>query len=563
MPNDANNILEHLRRMVLRHDGGGQTDGKLLGCFIDERDGAAFEALVKRHGTMVMAVCGRILRNRQDAEDAFQSTFLVLVRKARTVVPREMVGNWLHGVAQQTALRTRALLAKSREKQMAVMPEKAAAAADGVPDWQPLLDQELSRLPAKYRAPIVLCDLEGRTRKEVARQLGWPEGSVSSRLSRGRAMLAKRLAKHGLLFSAEALAVLIMQSAASGSPGLVSTTVKAAMLMAAGQTAATGLISAQVAAITKGVLTSMLLTKIKMAAAVTLIVCALGGVVGTNFLDGQTNGRDSQSSGSKAGQAAPGQPPSAAQAPAQESIPTQVEVKQPKSQPPPSDPRDMRLERMESMLHNLLLQNEDLNAAFKALRNEQKARPPQPAVKTEIRIYQLKNLGADEVATTIMALFDHATLNGETPGEAAAGALAGGMGMIRMGGAPNQLGGGQLGAFGGAGFGGIAGGPPAVPPIGPGQNGGGGFGGGGGGGGGGGFGGGGGGAGPRPVAAPNPNPYRLRIATIDRTLTVVVRGNADDLQLIDVLISRLEQTVGPLEESAPSKGKGKKGPPAK
>ena len=198
--------------------GSSQTDGKLLGCFIEERDGAAFEALMRRHGMMVLGVCGRILRcAATDVEDAFQSTFFVLVRKAKTVVPRRMVSNWLYGVAQQTAIRTRALNAKrrSREMQVNVLPDPATAAPGGSNDWQPLLDQELSRLPAKYRAPIVLCDLEGRTRKEVARQLGWPEGTVSSRLARGRAMLAKRLAKHGIVFSVEALAITIAQNAAS------------------------------------------------------------------------------------------------------------------------------------------------------------------------------------------------------------------------------------------------------------------------------------------------------------------------------------------------------------
>ncbi len=320
------------------------------------------------------------------------------------------------------------------------------------------------------------------------------------------------------------------------------------MPIAAVQTAATGLIPAQVAAITEGVLKSMLHTKLKTAAAAAIIVCALGGVAGTSFLDGQTTGGDSQSGGSKGRQAAPGQPPRAAQTPAQETKTTTAETKEP--QPLQSDPRDIRLEKLEKMLDVLRAQNQELNAAIKGLRNEQKARPPQPAAKTEIRIYQLKNLGADEVAATIMALFDHATLNGETPGEPGAGALGG----FGMGGAPNLFGGSQLGAVGGAGFGGIAGGASPVPPTPPGQIQGGGFGGGGGGGG-----------VPRPNVAStgaNAASYRLRIATIERTFTVVVRGNPDDLQLIDVLISRLEQTAPSappsIMEPAPARGKGKK-----
>ena len=153
------------------------------------KDEAAFEALVRRHGPMVLGVCRRVLRNHHDAEDAFQATFLVLVRKAASIVPREMVANWLYGVAYRTALKARSMIARQRvrERQVTEMPEPEAAEPDDCwRDLQPLLDQELSRLPDKYRVPIVLCDLEGKTGKEAARQLGWPEGTVASRLARGR-----------------------------------------------------------------------------------------------------------------------------------------------------------------------------------------------------------------------------------------------------------------------------------------------------------------------------------------------------------------------------------------
>jgi RNA polymerase sigma factor (sigma-70 family) len=538
MPNDADHsILDHLRRMVMLHDGGGQTDGELLGCFVEKRDEAAFAALLKRHGTMIMSVCGRILHNRQDAEDAFQSTFLVLARKARTVVPREMVGNWLYGVAQQTALRTRALSARSREKQVAIMPELAASNHSSG-DWLPLLDQELCRLPAKYRAPIVLCDLEGRTRKEVARQLGWPEGSVSSRLSRGRALLAKRLVKHGVTFSAEALALATIQNAATATPAaaLVSTTVKAAMLVAAGQTAATGLVSAQVAAITKGVLTSMLLTKLKTVMAVTVIVCALGGMIGTSFLDGQTTGNDPL----RSGPGTPGQPPGATK---KADAPTVV------FNPQENKPDD-RLEALHRQMIDLAKQNVELRDAIMAMKKEIDTRPPQPATKTEIRIFSLKNLGAEEVAATIMALFDHATLNGEAPQELPPGAfgggqmgfgaiggagLGGGFGGGGLGGAPGMGLGGNGGALGMMGGGAIGAGPPSAP---------------------------------KGVAPPAGNPYRLRIATIERTLTVIVRGNKEDLDLIEGLIGRLEVTVQSPDsiDAVPKKGQtkqDKKGAPAK
>ncbi|HWY88517.1 MAG TPA: sigma-70 family RNA polymerase sigma factor [Gemmataceae bacterium] len=284
--NAANAVMEHLRRMMLA--GDKISDGKLLGSFIEDHNEAAFEALVRRHGKMVLGVCRRVLSNPHDAEDAFQSVFLVLVRKANSVVPREMVGNWLYGVALQTAIRVKSMNAKQRgrERQMAALPEPKTAKPcrdDGVD----IIDQELSRLPDKYRVVIVLCELEGRTRKEVAGQLGWPEGSVSGRLARGKAMLARRLARRGLVLSCEAVAVLLSQNAASAyvPPALVSATVKAASILATGQTAA---ISAKIVAITQGVLTSMLLTKLKTGVVVSFVVGVIGVCLGTNFLGGQT-----------------------------------------------------------------------------------------------------------------------------------------------------------------------------------------------------------------------------------------------------------------------------------
>src|SRR5262249_13709403 len=173
-----------------------------------------------------------------DAEDAFQATFLVLVRKAASVVPREMVGNWLYGVAHQTALQARRTAARrrAREVQVTVMPDTQAVQQDQWPDVQPLLDQELSRLPDNYRAVLVLCDLEGRTRKEVARQLGVPEGTVAGRLARARAMLAKRLTDRGVTLSGGALAAVLAQNVASaGVPDPVAAaTIRAASFFPAG-----------------------------------------------------------------------------------------------------------------------------------------------------------------------------------------------------------------------------------------------------------------------------------------------------------------------------------------
>lgn len=165
-------VVQNLRRAVLRREGTELTDGELLEGFIRSRDEAAFEALVRRHGPMVLGVCRRVLGNQHDAEDAFQATFLVLVRKASSIVPRQLVANWLCGVACNTALKAKALVAKRRlrEKQMVVLPEAQVASPDVTNDLQRLLDQELSRLPAKYRVPLVLCELEGKTYKEGDRQ---------------------------------------------------------------------------------------------------------------------------------------------------------------------------------------------------------------------------------------------------------------------------------------------------------------------------------------------------------------------------------------------------------
>jgi RNA polymerase sigma factor (sigma-70 family) len=217
---------------------------------------------------MVWGVCRRILRHHHDAEDALQATFLVLVRKAVSIRQREMMANWLYGVAHQTAMKARTILAKrrTREEQRTAMAEPQAPEKDTGNDLQSLLDQELSRLPDKYRLAIVLCDLEGKTRQEAARQLGLPEGTMAGRLTRGRAMLARRLAQRGLAVSGGALAAVFSQEAASaGAPILVvASTIKAASMFAAGPAVATGAISVPVAALTEGVLKAMLLAKLRI-----------------------------------------------------------------------------------------------------------------------------------------------------------------------------------------------------------------------------------------------------------------------------------------------------------
>jgi RNA polymerase sigma-70 factor (ECF subfamily) len=239
---------------------------------------------------MVWGVCCRILGHGCNAEDAFQATFLVLVRKAASIVPREQIANWLYGVARQTAVKARAMAVKRkvREKQVKDIPEPAVVEQNGTDDVLSLLDQELGRLPDKYRTAIVLCDLEGKSYKEAARQLSCPEGTLAARLTRGRAMLAKRLARHGLVVPSGAM-VLSQGASADVPASVVSSTIKAASLFAVGQAAVTGTISVKVAVLTEGVLKTMLLSKLKIATAVLMTAAALSGAAGLAY---QTQARE-------------------------------------------------------------------------------------------------------------------------------------------------------------------------------------------------------------------------------------------------------------------------------
>jgi RNA polymerase sigma factor (sigma-70 family) len=275
-------VIRRIRGEILANDESGLSDAELLDCFIKDRDDAAFAALMRRHAAMVWGVCSRVLGGHQDTEDAFQATFLVLVRRAAAIVPREMVANWLYGVAHLTSLKARATGARRRtkERQVTRMPEPSVS-PNLWDDLQPLLDQELARLPAKFRSAVVLCDLEGKTRKEAARQLKLPEGTVASRLATARTMLAKRLSQRGLMLSGGALAVVLSQNVGSaGAPtAVVSATIEAASLFAAGSAAATGAIPVKVAALTEGVLKTMQAIKFKIASAAIIALFIAGGGV--------------------------------------------------------------------------------------------------------------------------------------------------------------------------------------------------------------------------------------------------------------------------------------------
>src|SRR5439155_18285529 len=164
-----------------------------------------------------------ILGNEQDAEDAFQATFLVLVRKAASVQPASAVGRWLHGVAYHTALKAREAATRRRAHERHACPQPAAPTANDSFEVRAILDQELSRLPNDYRAAVVLCDLQGLTRHDAAQRLGWPEGTVAGRLARAHALLANRLTRRGVALSAGGAATALAQVVASAAPssGLV------------------------------------------------------------------------------------------------------------------------------------------------------------------------------------------------------------------------------------------------------------------------------------------------------------------------------------------------------
>jgi RNA polymerase sigma factor (sigma-70 family) len=258
-------LLDYIRRAA-PPESRDMTDGQLLSRFVAAGDEDCFIALVARHGPMVLAACRRLLRHEQDAEDAFQAVFLVLARKANSLRWNSTVGPWLHEVANRTALEARAIRARRRvhEIQSNAVPHPLVEPTEPQ-DWRPLLDRELNRLPLKYRAAIILCELQGQTRSEAAAQLGVPEGTLSSRLAKGKELLARRLAR---LNPAASLAGV---AAAAVPPDLIASTVSAALLVSAGSE-----VPAVSAAIMKGVLKAMFLTKLKVASVVVL-VAALGG----------------------------------------------------------------------------------------------------------------------------------------------------------------------------------------------------------------------------------------------------------------------------------------------
>lgn len=254
----------------------GMSDAQLVGRFTSNRDStaeSAFRELVHRHGPMVMGVCRQILRRAQDAEDAFQATFLILVRKARSVQVGDTLAPWLYGVAYRTAQRARASGSRYRqgdpEQLLAIKAEPVDVTQF---DLRPVLQEELGRLPEKYRSPIVLCHLEGKTHEEAARMLRWPIGTVSGRLSRGRELLKSRLERRGLAVPSLVLASSSWSVSQPLPETLVASTVSMATHSATAQT-----LRASVVTLSQGVLRAMLLDKMKTVSLAILVVAGASG----------------------------------------------------------------------------------------------------------------------------------------------------------------------------------------------------------------------------------------------------------------------------------------------
>ena len=278
-PTSMSAVVRQARELAVPADTAAASDVDLLDRFRATGEEAAFGALVRRHGPLVMGVCRRVLRHHQDAEDAFQATFLVLARKAASIHRRAALVSWLYGVARRVASEARSAAARrqARERRATnvvhAQPELEAAWRE----LQAVLAQEVERLPEKYQLPFVLCCLEGRSKAEAAAQLGYPAGTVSSRLAEARKRMQGQLARRGLTLTAALGAVAATAATASAlSSALLTTTVSAALGARAGAAAD---VSARVAALANGATKAMFASKVKAATALLLAVGLLASAV--------------------------------------------------------------------------------------------------------------------------------------------------------------------------------------------------------------------------------------------------------------------------------------------
>ena len=274
-------VLRHIRLLLAAGPAGDLTDCQLLDRFRADRDEGAFAALVQRHGPMVHGVCLRALEDANDAEDAFQATFLVFAKKAGSIRKGDSVGGWLYGVAARIAARSRADAGRRRkhERLAAAMQTEASGPQALSPEVRPILDEEVSRLPEKYRLPIVLRYLQGKSHEQTAQELGCPPGTLSWRLSQAREILAKRLTRRGVALSATALGTLLAENTVTAAfpPALATAAVQAGLTFAAGQTCG---VSSQAILLAEGAMKTMIVAKLKTAGVVLLAIGVLGGGLG-------------------------------------------------------------------------------------------------------------------------------------------------------------------------------------------------------------------------------------------------------------------------------------------
>jgi RNA polymerase sigma factor (sigma-70 family) len=275
-------LLERMRSMALASSAVAASDRELTERFADRRDEIAFSALVRRHGQMVLGVCRRVLGHEQDAEDAFQATFLILSRKAAALRDKETVGPWLFGVAHRVSLRARQQ-AKSRRERESKQHERFGTDLLGelsVREAQAVLDAEIAALPESQRAPLILCYLEGFTRDEAARRLGCPLGTLKSRLERAKAALQRRLTRRGLTLAGTlSLQLLIERSACAVPSALQACTIKNGLVFASGSLSSATASSTAVA-LAEGALALSPLGKLRIPALLTFAVLASSTVAG-------------------------------------------------------------------------------------------------------------------------------------------------------------------------------------------------------------------------------------------------------------------------------------------
>ncbi len=311
----SGDAVRQINRLFQDGTVGALTDGQLIERFAGRRGDpaeSAFEAMVARHGPMVLRVCRGLLRDAHDVEDAFQATFLVLVRKAGSIGERELLSPWLYGVAYRVSLKARAASAKRRRREGAAVDDPPADAAEAPwLDLRPVLHEELNRLPDKYRRPVVLCHLEGMTHAEAARELAWPVGTVSVRLARARKILRDRLSRRGLTATGALWAADLSAGGASVAvPALLlSSTTRAAFQFAAGRSLVVGAVPAGVAALVRS---SMMNPPrwIWLAVPLALGVGAAGGVAAMKWIPA----RPSAAPADPKPTATRGQPPAVADA---------------------------------------------------------------------------------------------------------------------------------------------------------------------------------------------------------------------------------------------------------